>query len=74
MAAVRQAIVTGSSGLIGSEGVTFLSERGWQVHGVDNNMRREFFGDTGDTTWNLERLVREAGRPVLGAAAAGLRR
>lgn len=54
---MRTAIVTGSSGLIGSEGVTFLSERGWQVHGVDNNMRREFFGDTGDTTWNLERLI-----------------
>jgi CDP-paratose 2-epimerase len=56
---VRQAIVTGSSGLIGSEGVRFLTERGWHVHGVDNNMRREFFGETGDTTWNLDRLVRE---------------
>jgi CDP-paratose 2-epimerase len=56
---VRQAIVTGSSGLIGSEGVRFLTERGWRVHGVDNNMRREFFGETGDTTWNLDRLVRE---------------
>jgi CDP-paratose 2-epimerase len=57
---VRQAIVTGSSGLIGSEAVSFLSARGWHVHGIDNNMRREFFGDTGDTTWNLERLSREA--------------
>jgi CDP-paratose 2-epimerase len=56
---VRKAIVTGSSGLIGSEAVTFLSERGWQVHGIDNNMRRDFFGETGDTTWNLERLVQE---------------
>jgi CDP-paratose 2-epimerase len=56
---VRQAIVTGSSGLIGSEGVRFLTKRGWHVHGVDNNMRREFFGETGDTTWNLDRLVRE---------------
>jgi CDP-paratose 2-epimerase len=60
MRLVRNAIVTGSSGLIGSEAVRFLTERGWHVHGVDNNMRREFFGDTGDTTWNLERLVRDA--------------
>ena len=50
------ALVTGSSGLIGSELVSFLDERGWLVHGVDNNMRRDFFGSDGDTTWNLERL------------------
>ena len=60
--AVRNAIVTGSSGLIGSECVTFLDERGWRVHGVDNNMRRDFFGEHGDTTWNLERLRRETSR------------
>jgi CDP-paratose 2-epimerase len=52
----KTALVTGSSGLIGSAVVTFLDERGWTVHGVDNNMRREFFGEHGDTTWNLERL------------------
>src|SRR3982750_1892576 len=52
----QTAIVTGSSGLIGSEVVTFLDERGWSVQGVDNNMRRDFFGEHGDTTWNLERL------------------
>jgi CDP-paratose 2-epimerase len=53
---VKNALVTGSSGLIGSEMVAFLDERGWKVHGVDNNMRRDFFGDHGDTTSNLERL------------------
>src|SRR6266566_4690231 len=52
----KTALVTGSSGLIGSEAVSFLDERGWAVHGVDNNMRRDFFGEHGDTTWNLERL------------------
>jgi CDP-paratose 2-epimerase len=52
----RVALVTGSSGLIGSEAVTFLDTRNWTVHGVDNNMRRDFFGENGDTTWNLERL------------------
>jgi CDP-paratose 2-epimerase len=51
-------LVTGSSGLIGSEAVTFFDARGWEVVGVDNNMRRVFFGADGDTTWNLERLRR----------------
>jgi CDP-paratose 2-epimerase len=55
---VKRALVTGSSGLIGSEAVTFLDARGWEVHGVDNNMRREFFGPDGDTTGNLRRLRR----------------
>jgi CDP-paratose 2-epimerase len=53
---MRRVLITGSSGLIGSEAVAFFDERGWEVHGVDNNMRRDFFGPDGDTTWNLERL------------------
>jgi CDP-paratose 2-epimerase len=52
----KTAVVTGSSGLIGSETSEFLDARGWTVHGVDNNMRKDFFGEHGDTTWNLERL------------------
>src|ERR671934_2705938 len=59
---MKTALVTGSSGLIGSEMVTFLDERGWRVHGVDNNMRADFFGPHGDTTWNLERLRHETRR------------
>src|SRR6185369_16175523 len=54
----RRVLVTGSSGLIGSEAVAFFDARGWEVLGVDNNMRRVFFGADGDTTWNLERLRR----------------
>src|SRR5579862_2529698 len=49
-------LVTGSSGLIGSEAVEYFDGQGHQVTGIDNNMRREFFGPAGDTTWNLERL------------------
>jgi CDP-paratose 2-epimerase len=49
-------LVTGSSGLIGSEAVEFYDREGHQVFGVDNNMRAEFFGTQGDTTWNLARL------------------
>src|SRR5215213_2119345 len=58
----KTALITGSSGLIGSEAVTFLDERGWTVHGVDNNMRRDFFGEHGDTSWNLQRLRRATRR------------
>ncbi len=49
-------IVTGSNGLIGSEVVVHFDALGWQVIGVDNNMRREFFGEKGDTRWNQRRL------------------
>jgi CDP-paratose 2-epimerase len=49
-------LVTGSSGLIGSEAVQFFDRLGFSVHGVDNNMRADFFGPKGDTTWNRERL------------------
>jgi len=52
----RKIIVTGSSGLIGSEAVCFFDQQGWLVHGIDNNMRRDFFGADGDTTHNLHRL------------------
>jgi CDP-paratose 2-epimerase len=51
-----RALVTGSSGLIGSELVSFLDARGHMVVGIDNNMRADFFGLGGDTRWNLERL------------------
>ena len=51
-------LVTGSSGLIGSEAVEHFDRQGHSVIGVDNNMRREFFGPAGDTSWNLERLKR----------------
>ena len=54
---MKKALVTGSSGLVGSEMVVTLDELGWAVHGVDNNMRRDFFGPDGDTTANLTRLV-----------------
>jgi CDP-paratose 2-epimerase len=54
---VKRALVTGSSGLIGSEMVMTLDNEDWAVHGVDNNMRREFFGPDGDTTSNLGRLL-----------------
>ena len=50
-------LVTGSSGLIGSEVVDYFCKLGWEVHGVDNNMRADFFGPGGDTRWNQRRLA-----------------
>ena len=55
------AIVTGSAGQIGSEAVRFLSSKGFTVVGIDNDMRRRFFGDEASTAWNrlhLEQSVR----------------
>ena len=49
-------LVTGSSGLIGSEVVTYFSQLDWEIHGADNNMRADFFGPAGDTRWNQQRL------------------
>jgi len=53
---MKRALITGSSGLIGSEAVAFFDRLGWRVDGIDNNMRREFFGPDGDTSPNLRRL------------------
>ncbi|HJQ83191.1 MAG TPA: NAD-dependent epimerase/dehydratase family protein [Candidatus Binatia bacterium] len=54
-------LVTGACGLIGSEAVLWFDGRGDTVVGVDNNMRRDFFGERGDTTWML-RLLQERTR------------
>lgn len=51
-------LVTGSSGLIGSEVCVYFSQLGYTVHGVDNNQRAVFFGPSGDTRWNQERLIK----------------
>jgi CDP-paratose 2-epimerase len=54
----KKLLVTGSSGLIGSEVCTYFSrELGHTIHGVDNNQRAVFFGPQGDTRWNQQRLA-----------------
>ena len=53
---MRDILITGSSGLIGSEVAAFFHERGFLVHGVDNNQRAVFFGPQGDTRWSQQRL------------------
>ena len=49
-------LVTGSSGLIGSEVCCYFSHQGHQIHGIDNNQRAVFFGPQGDTSWRLKEL------------------
>jgi CDP-paratose 2-epimerase len=53
---MRSLLITGSSGLIGSEVVGYFAKTDWSVHGADNNMRADFFGPSGDTRWNQHRL------------------
>lgn len=50
-------LITGASGLIGSEVVSFFAKEGYKVLGIDNNMRAEFFGPQGDTRGNQQRLI-----------------
>jgi CDP-paratose 2-epimerase len=56
---MKSILVSGSSGLIGSEVVKYFCDTGFRVHGADNNMRADFFGPLGDTRWNQRRLERE---------------
>ncbi len=50
------AIITGSAGLIGSESVRYFCEQGFEVLGIDNDMRRELFGAEASTVWNRDML------------------
>lgn len=59
---MKTILVTGSSGLIGSEVCFFFHDQGWAVHGIDNNQRAVFLGPGGDTRWNQRRLQRSLKR------------
>ena len=53
------AIITGSSGLIGSDAVNFFCEKGFDVIGIDNNFRKLFFGNEGSTLWIKNKNLRK---------------
>lgn len=58
----RKILITGSAGLIGSESVKFFAEKGFEIHGIDNNMRKYFFGEEASTDWSrklLEKSLKE---------------
>ena len=50
------ALITGSSGLVGSESARFFSSKGMEIVGIDNNFRQFFFGKEGSTIWQKNRL------------------
>jgi len=49
-------VITGSSGLVGSEAVGFFAQKGFDIIGIDNNMRKDFFGKDASTLWIKKRL------------------
>ena len=51
-------IITGSNGLVGSESVNFFCEKGFDVVGIDNNLRKFFFGKDGSTLWIKNKLLK----------------
>jgi CDP-paratose 2-epimerase len=53
---MKVVLITGSAGLIGSESVKFFHDKGFNIIGIDNDMRKYFFGDEASTRWNLEEL------------------
>jgi CDP-paratose 2-epimerase len=55
------AIITGSAGLIGSEASIYFASLGFQIVGIDNDMRSKFFGESASTSWNRERLEKTLG-------------
>lgn len=59
---MKTALITGSAGLIGSEAARFFSEKGYAIVGVDNDMRKYFFGEEGSTEWNREKLADDLGK------------
>jgi CDP-paratose 2-epimerase len=59
---MRNVLVTGSAGLIGSEAVRFYNARADNVVGIDNNLRKTFFGPDGDTSWRRAELEARCSR------------
>ncbi len=52
-------IITGANGLVGSEAVSFFSKKKYKVIGIDNNLRKFFFGEDGSTSWIKRKIIRE---------------
>ena len=52
-------IITGSSGLVGSESVDFFCKKGFDVIGIDNNLRSFFFGKDSSTVWIKKKLLKK---------------
>lgn len=60
-----KALITGSAGLIGSQSVNFFAAKGFEIVGIDNNLRSYFFGEDASTSWNRQNIERELGSSYL---------
>jgi CDP-paratose 2-epimerase len=69
----KTAIVTGSSGLIGSQTVKFLIDKGYYVVGIDNDMRSYFFGDEASTKESEEKMLFDYGRESFNPLSVDIR-
>ena len=56
---MKKILITGSTGLIGSESVRFFANKSFKIIGIDNDMRKYFFGNDGSTEWNKKLLINE---------------
>lgn len=56
---MKKVLITGSGGLIGSEAAKFFAKHGFKIYGIDNDMRKYFFGDEASTRWSQEKLKDE---------------
>jgi len=62
---MKIALITGSAGIIGSEAVRVFSKKGFQVVGIDNDMRQYFFGKEASTDWNRKELQKKFGEKYI---------
>jgi len=62
---MKTALISGSAGLIGSEAARFFAEKGYLIVGIDNDMRKYFFGEDASTDWNNNRLKEDLGEQYI---------
>lgn len=53
---IKKVLITGSAGLVGSESTKFFAKKGFEIHGIDNNMRAYYFGQEASTDWSRKNL------------------
>lgn len=58
---IKKVLITGSAGLVGSESVRFFAKKGFDIYGIDNNMRRYFFGENASTDASRKELTQQLG-------------
>ena len=68
---MKYALITGSSGLVGSEAVDFFIKKKFKIIAIDNNFRKYFFGKNADTNWQKKIQIKKYKRKNLKWALGG---